>query len=126
VVAGRALGDPELVGNLAVGEALGDEVRYLLLAAGKLAHRFVGKGTWTARTSPRRKRPRRCSSGIPATRTVLTAQTTTESPARACLRGQVTAAATSSWPCATAVAQLEGDVGSLPRQTGDPPNLLVS
>ena len=28
--------------------------------------------------------------------------------------------------CATAVAHLEGDVASLLRQTGDPPNLLFS
>jgi hypothetical protein len=36
VVAGGAFGDPELGGDLAVGEAPGDEGRYLLLAAGEL------------------------------------------------------------------------------------------
>src|SRR5829696_3144988 len=43
VVACRALGDRELRGDLAVGKALGDEGRDLLLSAGELAHRFAGR-----------------------------------------------------------------------------------
>jgi hypothetical protein len=41
VVACRALGYPELAGDLAVGEAAGDEHHYLSLALGQVAHRFV-------------------------------------------------------------------------------------
>jgi hypothetical protein len=44
VIASRALGDPELSGDLAVGQAPGDEDRYLLLAAGEGNGRLVRRG----------------------------------------------------------------------------------
>src|SRR3712207_1400564 len=43
VIADRTLGDPEVGGDLAVGEAPGDEERYLLLTSGELEHRFAGQ-----------------------------------------------------------------------------------
>src|SRR5215213_2505861 len=43
VITSRALGDPKLGGDLAVGEAPGDQFRYLLLTLGELIQRFFGR-----------------------------------------------------------------------------------